>query len=36
LPPPLLGEHSAEILRDVLGLDTAAIERLAADGVIPR
>ena len=33
-PPPLLGEHTAEVLRDVLGLDDGAIERLRTDGVI--
>ena len=32
-PPPMLGEHAAEIL-DELGYDTAAIDRLRADGVI--
>ena len=31
--PPLLGEHSAEILAE-LGYDPAAIDRLRADGVI--
>lgn len=32
-PPPLLGEHTAEILAE-LGLDSAAIAALHADGVI--
>ena len=32
-PPPLLGEHSREILLE-WGFDAAAIDRLAADGVI--
>ncbi|GAB3652802.1 CaiB/BaiF CoA transferase family protein [Ramlibacter alkalitolerans] len=32
--PPLLGEHTAEILRDVLQLDDAEIERLAQQKVI--
>jgi len=32
-PPPLLGEHSREILLEA-GYDAAAIDRLAADGVI--
>ncbi len=31
--PPLAGQHNAEILRDA-GYDEAAIDRLAADGVI--
>ncbi|MBE0558088.1 MAG: CoA transferase, partial [Proteobacteria bacterium] len=33
-PAPLLGEHSAEVLRTVLGYDAPRIERLKADGVI--
>ena len=33
-PPPLLGEHTAEVLRDVLGLDDGAIGRLGDEGVI--
>jgi len=32
-PPPLLGAHTRDILLD-LGYDTAAIEALAADGVV--
>ncbi|MDB6043055.1 MAG: L-carnitine dehydratase/bile acid-inducible protein [Gammaproteobacteria bacterium] len=32
-PPPLLGEHTVEILRD-LGIDDAQIQRLRADRVI--
>ncbi len=33
-PSPLLGEHTAEILRDLLGLSEAEIETLEADGVL--
>jgi len=33
-PPPLLGEHSAVVLREWLGLDDAAIEELRAAGVV--
>lgn len=33
-PPPRLGEHSLDVLRDNLGLDEAEIARLAQDGVI--
>jgi formyl-CoA transferase len=32
-PPPLLGEHSAEILRE-LGYDDARIAQLAGEGAI--
>ncbi len=32
-PPPLLGQHTAEILRDVLGLDDARIEQLSQQKV---
>jgi crotonobetainyl-CoA:carnitine CoA-transferase CaiB-like acyl-CoA transferase len=34
LPPPLLGEHTAEVLRELLALDDEAISQLAMDGVI--
>jgi CoA:oxalate CoA-transferase len=33
-PAPLLGEHSAEVLREVLGYTTERIEDLKAEGVI--
>ena len=33
-PPPLLGEHTREVLRGVLGLGGAEIDALAAEGVI--
>ena len=33
-PPPLLGEHTAEVLRERLALDPATIAALAARGVI--
>jgi crotonobetainyl-CoA:carnitine CoA-transferase CaiB-like acyl-CoA transferase len=32
--PPLRGEHTAAVLRERLGLDDAAIHRLASRGVI--
>jgi crotonobetainyl-CoA:carnitine CoA-transferase CaiB-like acyl-CoA transferase len=31
---PRLGEHTAEVLREVLGLDRAEVDRLAGDGVL--
>jgi crotonobetainyl-CoA:carnitine CoA-transferase CaiB-like acyl-CoA transferase len=34
-PPPLLGQHTSSVLRDVLGLDAAALAELAAAGAIP-
>jgi len=34
LPPPLLGEHTEEVLRDLLGKSDAEIARLRAEGVL--
>ena len=34
LPPPMLGEHSQEILQEVLGLDDEAIDALRQSGAI--
>jgi crotonobetainyl-CoA:carnitine CoA-transferase CaiB-like acyl-CoA transferase len=31
---PLLGEHTAEVLADWLGLDAAAVPRLRRDGIV--
>jgi len=33
-PPPVLGQHTDEVLHGVLGLDAAAIAKLRADGVV--
>ena len=33
-PPPALGEHTDEVLADVLGLDAERIARLRGDGVV--
>jgi formyl-CoA transferase len=33
-PPPLLGEHTGEILTGLLGYDRSALERLQAEGVV--
>jgi crotonobetainyl-CoA:carnitine CoA-transferase CaiB-like acyl-CoA transferase len=34
LPPPLLGQHTDEVLRKVLKLNDAAIAKLRADGIV--
>jgi crotonobetainyl-CoA:carnitine CoA-transferase CaiB-like acyl-CoA transferase len=34
LPPPRLGEHGGQVLRDWLGYDAAAIERLREQKLI--
>jgi crotonobetainyl-CoA:carnitine CoA-transferase CaiB-like acyl-CoA transferase len=34
LPPPALGQHTAEILRDILNLDEKTIAAYRADGII--
>lgn len=34
VPPPLLGQHTRTVLGEVLGLDSAEIDRLAGEGVI--
>jgi len=34
LPPPMLGEHTDEVLKDMLGLDDAELERLRDKGII--
>jgi crotonobetainyl-CoA:carnitine CoA-transferase CaiB-like acyl-CoA transferase len=33
-PAPTLGEHTADVLRELLGLDDVAIDTLRADGII--
>jgi len=33
-PPPMLGEHTAEVLRSWLGMDDPGIEKLRVDGVV--
>jgi crotonobetainyl-CoA:carnitine CoA-transferase CaiB-like acyl-CoA transferase len=34
LAPPLLGEHTSEVLQDLLGIDAATFEELKRKGVI--
>ena len=33
-PPPLLGQHTDEILREILGMSVAQIENLRQEGVV--
>lgn len=33
-PPPLLGEHTEQVLQEVLGVDAAALQQLRASGVV--
>ena len=33
-PPPLLGQHTAEILRDIVGMDDGDIKSLKVEGVV--
>jgi formyl-CoA transferase/CoA:oxalate CoA-transferase len=35
-PPPMLGEHTVQVLRERLGLDESTLEALRRDGVIDR
>jgi crotonobetainyl-CoA:carnitine CoA-transferase CaiB-like acyl-CoA transferase len=34
VPPPTLGQHTQEILRDLLGMDQQALDALAAKGIV--
>jgi benzylsuccinate CoA-transferase BbsF subunit len=34
VPAPLLGQHTVEVCRDVLGMDDAEVSRLVVDGVL--
>lgn len=33
-PPPLLGEHTEEVLREVVGMDSGRIDELRRKGVV--
>jgi crotonobetainyl-CoA:carnitine CoA-transferase CaiB-like acyl-CoA transferase len=34
IPPPVLGQHTDEVLGKLLKLDTTAIAKLRADGIV--
>ena len=34
LPPPLLGQHTEEVLRDVLGMSAQGVTALRRDGIV--
>jgi crotonobetainyl-CoA:carnitine CoA-transferase CaiB-like acyl-CoA transferase len=34
MPPPVLGEHTEEVLRERLGLDKARVAKLREEGVV--
>ena len=34
LPPPTLGQHTREVLQDLLGMDREALDALAAKGIV--
>jgi succinate--hydroxymethylglutarate CoA-transferase len=34
LPPPLLGQHTDEILRDIVGMGVNEIQRLRKEGIV--
>jgi len=34
LPPPTLGEHTTQVLQELLGVDECAVEALRASGVV--
>lgn len=33
-PPPLLGQHTDEVLKDILGMDSGEIKSLRDEGVV--
>ena len=33
-PPPLLGQHTGEVLREIVGMDESDIKDLRAEGVV--